>query len=60
MEGVREAGDERVGSGSSKERGGGNMGKLYNNTQSFVIEERAGGGKPRKKRAGAGNARYRS
>ena len=36
------------------------MGKLCNNTQSFVIEKRAGGRKPRKKGAGAGNARYRS
>ena len=57
---MREAGEERVGSGCFKGRGGENMGKLCNNTQSFVIEKRAGGRKPRKKGAGAGNARYRS
>ena len=48
-EGVREAGEERVGSVSSRGRGGENMGKLCNNTQYFVIEKRAGGRKPRKK-----------
>ena len=49
MEGVREAGEERVGSVSSRGRGGENMGKLCNNTQYFLIEKRAGGRKPRKK-----------
>ena len=53
---MREAGEERVGSGCFKGRGGENMGKLCNNIQSFVIEKRAGG----RKGAGAGNARYSS
>ena len=49
-----------MGSVCFKGRGEKNMGKLCNNTQYFVIEKRAGGRKPRKKGAGAGNARYRS
>ena len=40
--------------------GEGKYGELCNNTQYVVIEKRAGGRKPRKKGAGAGNARYRS
>ena len=46
---MRAAGEERVGSGCFKGREGENMRKLCNNTQSFVIEKRAGGRKPRKK-----------